>query len=61
MNAPIVGIDVKENVNEWNNKTREITGYSREEAFHEPLVSKILVPRLGESIEEILNKVLKGI
>ena len=60
-NAPIFGIDVNGNVNEWNYKTGEITGYSREEAFHEPLVSKFIVPRLRESVEEVLNKALKGI
>jgi len=32
-NAPIFGIDVKGNVNEWNNKTVEITGFSKEEAM----------------------------
>ena len=33
-NAPIFGIDVDGNVNEWNNKTAEITGYSRKETIH---------------------------
>ncbi len=60
-NAPIFGIDVNGNVNEWNYKTGEITGYSREEAFHKPLVSTFIVPRLRESVEEVLNKALKGI
>ena len=32
-NAPIFGIDVNGNVNEWNNKTAEITGYGKEDAF----------------------------
>lgn len=36
-NAPIFGIDVKGNVNEWNDKTAEITGYSKDEAFNKPL------------------------
>eukprot|EP00957_Ditylum_brightwellii_P166588 12681021-Ditylum_brightwellii.AAC.1 len=36
-NAPIFGIDVDGNVNEWNEKTAEITGYSKEEAFNKPL------------------------
>ncbi|MBH38426.1 hypothetical protein CL658_05275, partial [bacterium] len=30
-NAPIFGIDKKGNVNEWNQKAEEITGYSKEE------------------------------
>ena len=37
-NVSIFGIDVDGNVNECNNKTTEITGYSREEAIHIPLV-----------------------
>ena len=32
-NAPIFGIDVNGNVNEWNRKTAEITGFSKDEAF----------------------------
>ncbi len=36
-NAPIFGIDRDGNVNEWNLKTAEITGYSREDAFNKPL------------------------
>jgi PAS domain S-box-containing protein len=36
-NAPIFGIDVNGNVNEWNDKTAEITGYSKDEAFSKPL------------------------
>ena len=36
-NAPIFGIDVRGNVNEWNDKTAEITGFSKEEAFDKPL------------------------
>jgi len=32
-NAPIFGIDVNGNVNKWNNKTAEIKGFSKEEAF----------------------------
>ena len=36
-NVPIFGIDIDGNVNECNNKTTEITGYSREEAIHIPL------------------------
>jgi PAS domain-containing protein len=30
-NAPIFGIDKLGRVNEWNNKTAEITGFSRDE------------------------------
>ena len=36
-NAPIFGINVEGKVNEWNNKTAEITGYSKSFAFGKPL------------------------
>ena len=37
--APIFGIDVHGNVNEWNDTTAEITGFSKEEAMDKPLVT----------------------
>jgi len=36
-NAPIFGIDANGNVNEWNVKTAEITGFTKEDAFNKPL------------------------
>ena len=59
-NAPIFGIDVNGNVNEWNNKTAEITGYSKEEAFAKPLVSTFIVPKLRQSVQEVLDNALQG-
>jgi PAS domain-containing protein len=32
-NAPIFGIDIDGNINEWNRRTQEITGYSKEVRF----------------------------
>lgn len=60
-NAPIFGIDAHGNVNEWNFKTAEITGYSREEAFDKPLVKTFIAPRFRESVQEVLDKALTGI
>ena len=60
-NAPIFGIDVHGNVNEWNNKTAEITGFSGEEAFGNPLVETFIVPKLRESVNEVLDNALKGV
>ena len=59
-NAPIFGIDVRGNVNEWNFKTAEITGYSKEEAIGKPLVSTFIVPELRESVQNVLDNALKG-
>jgi PAS domain S-box-containing protein len=59
-NAPIFGIDVDGNVNEWNNKTIEITGFSKEEALFKPLVSTFIVSSLRESVQNILDNALRG-
>jgi len=59
-NAPIFGIDVDGDVNEWNDKTAEITGFSKEEAFKKPLVSTFIVPSLRQSVQEVLDNALKG-
>jgi PAS domain S-box-containing protein len=59
-NAPIFGIDVDGNVNEWNDKTAEITGFSKEEAMDSPLVSTFIVPDLRQSVQDVMAKALKG-
>ena len=60
-NAPIFGIDVHGNVNEWNDKTAEITGFSGDEAFNQPLVETFIVPKLRPSVQEVLDNALKGV
>ena len=59
-NAPIFGIDVEGDVNEWNDKTAEITGFTKEEAFNSPLVATFIVPKLRQSVQEILDNALRG-
>lgn len=59
-NAPIFGIDVNGNVNEWNDKTAEVTGFCSEEAFTKPLVSTFIVPELRRSVQDVLDRALKG-
>jgi len=59
-NAPIFGIDVKGNVNEWNQKTAEITGYSKEEAINKPLVNTFIVPKLQKSVQDVMMNALRG-
>jgi len=49
------------NVNEWNEKTAEITGFSRDEALLHPLVSTFIVPKLRPSVQEVLDNALKGV
>ena len=49
------------NVNEWNFKTAEITGYSREEAFNKPLVANFIARGFRASVQEVLDKALTGV
>jgi PAS domain S-box-containing protein len=57
---PIFGIDVDGNVNEWNDKTIEITGFSRDEAFNKPLVNTFIVPSLRKSVHDVMENALHG-
>ena len=59
-NTTIFGIDILGNVNEWNDKTAEITGFSREEVFDKPLVSNFIIQKLRPSVQEILDNTLQG-
>ena len=59
-NAPIFGIDVDGNANEWNDKTAEITGYSKDEALYKPLVSTFIVTKLRNSVKTVLDNALQG-
>mmetsp|Transcript_10740 Transcript_10740/g.25976 ORF Transcript_10740/g.25976 Transcript_10740/m.25976 type:complete len:855 (-) Transcript_10740:65-2629(-) len=59
-NAPIFGIDKNGNVNEWNDKTAEITGFSKKEAWQKPLVSTFIVPKLRKSVQDVLDRALQG-
>ena len=59
-NAPIFGIDENGLVNEWNNKTAEITGFSRHEAFNKPLVSTFIKSNLRDNVQNIMKEALDG-
>lgn len=59
-NAPIFGIDVRGNVNEWNEKTAEITGFRKDEALNKPLVTTFIVPKLRNSVQDVLDRALQG-
>lgn len=59
-NAPIFGIDQNGNVNEWNEKTAEITGYRKEDAFGCPLVDTFIFPDIQDSVRSILREALNN-
>ena len=59
-NIPICGTDVVGNINEWNGRTQEITGYSKEDAFGKPLVESFVAPELQQKVQEVLDAALQG-
>jgi PAS domain S-box-containing protein len=58
--APIFGIDSFGRVNEWNDETAEITGYSSKEALGKPLVFTFIVSKLQAIVTNILDTALQG-
>ncbi|MBA95506.1 MAG: hypothetical protein CMP21_07260, partial [Rickettsiales bacterium] len=59
-NAPIFGIDKKGNVNEWNQKAEEITGYSKEEVRGKSFVETYITDEYKESVNDVLTRALQG-
>jgi PAS domain S-box-containing protein len=59
-NAPIFGIDADGNVNEWNKKSAEITGYTSDEVLGKNLVKEFISEDYRESVNNVLQKALKG-
>ena len=59
-NAPIFGIDANGLVNEWNNKSAEITGFSRQEVLGRDLVQVYISPEYRASVNQVLQCALKG-
>ena len=59
-NAPIFGIDVDGNINEWNLKSAEITGFSRDEAIGRNLVNEFIDEEYKKDVWRVLDAGLKG-
>jgi PAS domain S-box-containing protein len=59
-NAPIFGIDAHGNVNEWNQKSAEITGFSKDEVRGKHLVEEFITADYRESVDLVLQKALAG-
>ena len=59
-NAPIFGVDVDGNVNEWNANVSEITGYSRDEILGKNFVSMLISAEHQSSVNEVLELALSG-
>ncbi|MFT6329162.1 MAG: PAS domain S-box-containing protein, partial [Bermanella sp.] len=59
-NAPIFGIDANGNVNEWNQKSVEITGFRADEVQGKNLVEEFITADYRESVNQVLQKALAG-
>ncbi|KAJ1487405.1 PAS domain-containing protein, partial [Baffinella frigidus] len=59
-NAPIFGIDENGLVNEWNNKSVEITGFSREEVFGQDLVKVYITEEFRDQVSIVFSNALGG-
>ena len=59
-NAPIFGIDVDGNVNEWNGKAESIVGYTKDETIGRHLVQNFISPDYRESVQRVLDDALRG-
>eukprot|EP00927_Polykrikos_kofoidii_P021765 TRINITY_DN20509_c0_g2_i1.p1 TRINITY_DN20509_c0_g2~~TRINITY_DN20509_c0_g2_i1.p1 ORF type:complete len:3301 (-),score=769.44 TRINITY_DN20509_c0_g2_i1:57-9083(-) len=59
-NAPILGIDKKGNVTEWNAKASSLLGYTKEETLGKNLVGNFITEEFKESVNVVLASALLG-
>ncbi len=59
-NAPIFGIDAHGLVNEWNNKSAEITGFSKLEVIGKDLVEVYITEEFRTTVRQVFNNALEG-
>ncbi|MGK0367004.1 MAG: PAS domain S-box-containing protein [Thermoproteota archaeon] len=59
-NALIFGVDKKGNVNEWNKKAVEVTGFTRDEVMGNSLVAELIFQDCRESVSDVLERALLG-
>ena len=59
-NAPIFGVDINGNVNEWNQKVEQITGFTKDEVMGHNLVQTRITEEFKQPVQEVLNEALKG-
>mmetsp|Transcript_17742 Transcript_17742/g.31689 ORF Transcript_17742/g.31689 Transcript_17742/m.31689 type:complete len:1043 (+) Transcript_17742:74-3202(+) len=60
INAPLIGVDSKGMVNEWNRKAEILTGYTKDEALGKNLVQNFITEEFADSVDLMLNQGLKG-
>jgi PAS domain S-box-containing protein len=59
-NAPIFGIDSKGMVNEWNQTSEKITGFTKAEVLSQDLVATYITSDYQTQVKEVLDNALKG-
>jgi PAS domain S-box-containing protein len=59
-NAPIFGIDNKGLVNEWNQTSEKITGFTKDEVLGNDLVQTYITEDYRESVKKVLKNALEG-
>ncbi|MBK5203092.1 MAG: PAS domain S-box protein [Prolixibacteraceae bacterium] len=59
-NAPIIGIDSKGKVNEWNQTSTKITNFKKEDVFGKNLVKEFITDDYKASVKNVLDDALNG-
>jgi PAS domain S-box-containing protein len=59
-NAPIFGVDVDGNINEWNQMVARITGYGKKEVEGKNLVETYITDEYKVSVKKVLDNALGG-
>jgi PAS domain S-box-containing protein len=60
-NAPIFGVDISGKVTVWNKCAANISGYSSEDTMGHNLVQEFITEDFRASVQEVLDKALKGL
>ena len=58
--APIFGVDTSGMVNEWNDKSAELTGFPREEVLGKDLIELLIGAESRDSVRQVLDCALLG-
>jgi PAS domain S-box-containing protein len=59
-NAPIFGINTEGKINEWNQQSEKITGFTKSEVMGEDLVANFITDEYKLAVRQVLQKALNG-
>lgn len=60
VNVPIIGIDVKGRVSEWNMEAEELTGIKKANALERDFINDFIIDVQRNEIKQIIEKTVKG-